>query len=88
MKILIPIIHIIGAIITLIVLYKNGTLEDAAKNGDGFYTATPADVVFGALFLWEIYLLLLIICSIDAFIDDFFRNKFCGKEEENNEMVN
>lgn len=81
MGLLMIIVHIIGAIITFIVLYKNGTLEDAAKNGDGIYSATPSDLVFVVLFLWEIYILFLIIASIGELIDDFFRNKFCEKEE-------
>lgn len=65
-------VHIIGAIITLIVFYKTGEFEEAVKHGDGIYWATPSDVVFQALVMWELLLLLYIMCSIDSFINMFF----------------
>ena len=68
--------HFIGAIIALIIYYKTGEFEEAAKHGDGIYRATPSDVVFRALVLWEFELLLMIFCSIGYAIDEFFRNKY------------
>jgi len=65
-------IHIIGAIITLIVFYKTGEFEEAVKHGDGIRFATPSDVVFQALFMWEILLILYIMFSIDSCINKFF----------------
>lgn len=76
-------IHLIGAIITLIVFYKTGEFEEAAKHGDGIYFATPSDVVFHALVLWEIHLFLYIICSVDMLIDDFFYKKYKRNKENN-----
>lgn len=68
--------HLVGAIITLIIDYKNGTFEQAAKHGDGIRSATPSDVVFNALVLWEFELLLFIFDSIGYVIDKFFRNRY------------
>ena len=46
-KILIVVlIHIIGVIVTMIIHYKNGTFEYAAKHGDGIRFANPSDVIF------------------------------------------
>jgi len=77
-------IHVIGAIITLIAWYKDGTFEWHAKNGDGYYWAAPSDVVFHAVVAWEIHLLLYIICTIDELIDDFFYKKY---EEDKDEEI-
>ena len=73
-------IHVIGAIIALIIFYKTGEFEDAAKNGNGIYSATPSDVVFMALVLWEVLLLLYIITSIDELINNFFYRKYTNDE--------
>lgn len=77
-------IHIIGAIITLIVFYKTGEFEEAVKHGDGIRFATPSDVVFQALFMWEILLILYIMFSIDSCINKFFY-KLYRKELDCNE---
>ena len=69
-------IHIIGAIVTLIIFHKTGEFEAAAKQGNGIYSATPSDVVFMALVLWEILLFLYIITAIDSTINDFFYKKY------------
>ena len=62
MKALIVIgIHVIGAIITLIIFYKNGEFERAAKYGDGIRFALPSEVVYHALVMWELHFLLYII---------------------------
>lgn len=68
--------HFIGAIITLIIFYKTGEFEAAAKYGDGIRWATPSDVVFYALVLWEFLLFLFVIDSIENAIDEFFRSKY------------
>ena len=68
--------HFIGAIITLIIFYKTGAFEAAAKQGDGIRWATPSEVVFHALVLWEFLLFLFVIVSIENAIDEFFRNKY------------
>lgn len=68
--------HFIGAIITLIIFYKTGEFEAAAKYGDDIRWATPSDVVFYALVLWEFLLFLFVIGSIENVIDEFFRNKY------------
>lgn len=77
-------IHLIGAIITLIIFYKTGEFEEAVKHGDGIYWALPSDVVFYALVLWEIHLLLYIMCSIDVLINDFFYKKYSNDKENGN----
>lgn len=68
--------HLIGSVIALIIFYKIGEFEAAAKYGDGIRTATPSDVVFHALVLWEFLLFLFVIVSIENAIDEFFRNKY------------
>ena len=75
-------IHLIGAVITLIIFYKTGEFEEAVKHGDGIYWASPSDVVFHALVLWEFHLLLFVICSIDILINDFFYKKYSNDEEK------
>ena len=69
-------IHIIGAIVTIIIHYKNGTFEYAAKHGDGIRFANPSDVIFQDLFLWEFNLLIFVFFSIDGFINYIFDKKY------------
>ena len=69
-------IHIIGAIVTIIIHYKNGTFEYAAKHGDGIRFANPSDVIFQDLFLWEFNLLIFVFFSIDDFINYIFDKKY------------
>jgi len=73
--IIVLVTHIIGAIIALIVFYKTGEFEEAATHGDGIRFATPSDVVFAALFIWEMYFLLYIFCCIDIFIENLVSMK-------------
>ena len=76
-KILIVVlIHIIGAIVTMIIHYKNGTFEYAAKHGDGIRFANPSDIIFQDLFLWEFNLLIFVFFSIDGFINYIFDKKY------------
>lgn len=77
-------IHLIGAIITLIIFYKTGIFEDAVKNGDGIRKASPTDVVFHALLLWELHLLLCIAWLISALINNFFYKKYNENKEDDN----
>lgn len=70
------IIHIIGSIVAIVIHCKDGTFEWAVKNGDGIYRATPADVVFQDLFLWEVFLLVFVMVSIDDFINELFKRKY------------
>ena len=69
-------IHIIGAIVTIIIHYKNGTFEYAAKHGDGIRFANPSDVIFQDLFLWEFNFLIFVFFSIDGFINYIFDKKY------------
>ena len=68
--------HYIGAIITLIIDYKNGTLEYAAIYGDGIREAKPSYIIFADLILWEFCLLLYIAFEIEERIDNYFRRKY------------
>ena len=73
---MIILMHIIGAIITMIVHYKDGVFECAAKYGDGIRFAKPSDVIAQDLILWEIDFLLFILFSIETFINNAFDNKY------------
>lgn len=61
-------IHIIGAIITIFIHFKNGIFEYAAKYGDGIRFANPFDVAYMDLILWEIQFV--------VFIFEFFEISF------------
>ena len=69
-------IHIIGAITTIIIHCKNGDMEYAAKHGDGVRFATPSDIVFIDLFFWEIQFILFVFTSIENVIDNYFKRKY------------
>lgn len=69
-------IHIIGAIATMIIHYKNGTFECDEKHGDGIRFANPSDVIFQDLFLWEFNFLIFVLFSIDNFINYIFDKKY------------
>ena len=68
-------IHIIGAITTLIVHYKNGTFKFAVENGDGIRYARPSDVLFMDCVVWEMLLLVDLLTIIDNTIYDFFERR-------------
>ena len=70
---LVAVFHFIGAIIILIIHYKDGTLEYAANYGDGIREANPSDIIFADLILWEFCLLLYISFEIEERIDNYFR---------------
>ena len=65
-------IHIIGAIITIIAHYRDGTMKSASKYGDGFRFAKPSDVLFQDCLLWEIQLVINTI----AFMEDYINSQF------------
>ena len=69
-------IHIIGAIITMIVHYKNGTFEYATKHGDGIRLAKPTDIIYQDCLVWEFLLLFFIIDFLDEKINSLFTKKF------------
>lgn len=69
-------IHIVGAIATIIIHCKNGEFEWAAKHGDGLRTATPSDIVFIDLFFWEMQFILFVFTSIENTIDNYFKKKY------------
>lgn len=65
-------IHIIGAIITIIIHCRDGTMEYASKYGDGFRFAKPSDVIFQDCLLWEIQLVIHTI----TFVEDYINSQF------------
>lgn len=65
-------IHIIGAIIAIVIHYKDGTMEYASKYGDGFRFVKPSDVIFQDCLLWEIQLIIQMI----TFVEDYINSKF------------
>ena len=73
---IIILVHIIGAIIALVVHYKDGTFEWCSKNGDGIRFAVPSNVVFMDLVCWEILLLICFIDLIEKAINSYFSKKF------------
>ena len=76
-KILIVVlIHIIGAIVTMIIHYKNGTFAYPANHGDGIRFANPSDVLFQDLFLWDFNFLIFVCFLIDDFINYIFDKKY------------
>lgn len=74
------IVHIIGFIALFIILYKKGDFHYAAKYGDGIRTASPFDLLFYC-FIWEVYLLIIII----FYIEKWFNRLFVQDDDKNNE---
>ena len=69
-------IHIIGAIITIVIHCRNGTMEHASKYGDGFRFAKPSDVIFQDCLLWEIQLVIHTITLVEDCINSQFSKYF------------
>ena len=81
--ILILTIHLIGGLVTLYIAIKDGTMEDAAKHGDGHYSPVPSDIVFEAILLWEFVLFIyLFFCLPESLINNYFRNKYNGGDND------
>lgn len=74
------IIHIIGAVIAMIIDYKNGIFEWASEQGDGIRNPKPSDIVFLNCVAWEIELLLFIMELVGKTINSFFNNR-CGSKQ-------
>ena len=70
------IVHIIGAIITIIIHCRDGTMEYASKYGDGFRFAKPSDVIFQDCLLWEIQLVIYTIIFVENHINSKFSKYF------------
>lgn len=69
-------IHIIGAIITIIIHCRDGTMEHTSKYGDGFRFAKPSDVIFQDCLLWEIQLVIHTITFVEDYINSQFSKHF------------
>lgn len=65
-------VHIIGAAIAIYIHYRDGTMEQASKYGDGIRCEKPSDVIFQDCLLWEVQLLIYIM----VFIKDSINSKF------------
>lgn len=76
---IILIVHLIGAIVSLIWNFKNGNFEYAAKHGDGVRFATPADIIFCDVFLWEFEFLVFALELPIILTNKLFYKKY-GKE--------
>lgn len=63
-------IHIIGAIITVVLHYRDGTMKIAKKYGDGIKIKKFSDIVFQDVFLWEILLLVFLMDNGNRLIND------------------
>ena len=69
-------IHIIGAIITIVVHCRDGTMKYSSKYGDGFRFAKPSDVIFQDCLLWEIQLVIHTITLVEDCINSQFSKYF------------
>lgn len=66
------VIHIIGAVITMFIHYKDGIFEQAAKYGDGIRYAKPSDVIVQDLIIWEFLLMFSTLNYAGSQIDEYF----------------
>ena len=73
---LLLIIHILGGIIVTIFNYKDGSMEWAAKYGDGIRTAKPADIICLNMLVWEVLLVITFAFKIEDKINDIVSSKF------------
>lgn len=65
-------IHIIGAIIAIFIHYKDGTLKQAAKHGDGIRYAKPSDIIVMDCVAWEFTLLMSLLMYVEKEINDYY----------------
>lgn len=76
-KLLIALVfHLMGVTVSVIWDFKNGNFEYASKYGDGIDIATPADILFEDLFLWEIEFVIFLLEAIGMIINNFFNKKY------------
>lgn len=71
-EILIIALHLIGAIITIFIHYKDGTLKQAAEHGDGIRYAKPSDVIVQDLIMWEFLLMFSMLDYAGNEINNYF----------------
>lgn len=69
-------IHIIGAVSTIIIHCRNGTMEAASKYGDGIRLAKPSDVIFIDCASWEVLWLMKAVDNVDYYINRKFEEYF------------
>ena len=74
-------VYIIGAITTLIIHCKNGTMEAAIKYGDGIRLARPSDVIFIDCESWEVLWLMKAVDNVDYYINIKFEEYFMDNYE-------
>lgn len=74
-------VYIIGAITTLIIHCKNGTMEAAIKYGDGIRLARPSDVIFIDCASWEVLWLMKAVDNVDYYINRKFEEYFMDNYE-------
>lgn len=74
-------IHIIGAITTIIIHCKNGIMEAAIKYGDGIRLARPSDVILMDCTIWEILILIRILDNVSYYINRKFEEYFDQNED-------
>lgn len=72
LMLIILIIHMIGAIITIFIHCKDGTLKQAAKHGDGIRYAKPSDVIVQDLIMWEFLLMFSMLDYAGNEINNYF----------------
>lgn len=64
------IIHIIGAILTIIRYIKNGSFHNRKLYGDGIRYATPFQIIVQCIIIWEILLFVELIEFIEYKINN------------------
>mgnify|MGYP007039026131 CR=1 FL=1 len=84
MLIILMSIHIIGAIITIVIHCRDGTMEHASKYGDGFRFAKPSDVIFQDCLLWEIQLVIHTMTFVEDYINSQFSKRFHWTDRSKN----
>lgn len=74
--------HILGGTATIYGWLKTGKFKDAVNNKIKFEGTNikPADMIIGAIFIWEFIVPCMLICNIYDKINKFFENKM--KDEE------
>ena len=74
-------VHIIGAVSTLIIHCKNGTMEAASKYGDGVRLAKPSDVIWADCAIWEVLWLMKMVDNVDYYINKKVKSVLNSRKE-------